>query len=172
MTSRTLPIVMAGCIWADAQFSAGAATTSLTIPNAVEKIPDCLLVLPDKLPDCAVERCELPYRHGPALHHVILGFGCAPISSPSGFENPPADVKVDVVKARNVTGMISYIEDITEPKSQREMEVTFCIFGKSIHACGFAKIPKEPASVNLKQTRVIKRFIRGLALYNTPVKKR
>lgn len=166
--SCILLMVLIACLCAGLHGGASAAPATLTIPNVDKDVPDCLLILPEALPDCTVERCEVTYRRGAERRAVTFNFGCAPMSARNGFENPPDYVKVEDVRAKNAHALMSTIEDIDAPQSRRSMDIAFCILGKSSHLCGFTRIPKAPHSAYLAQIGVIKKFIRGLALQDAP----
>lgn len=144
--------------------AANCASQELNIPNFSSNRPPCIVTVPDMHYQCTAEGCSIPVSTQHEKELIKISFSCLPQTSPTGFENPSDDVKVQSIQLKNTKGKISFAEDIDTPVSKRAVDVNFCLYGKSNNLCGFARLFKVKAHANLTGSDAIKDFLKRIEM--------
>lgn len=134
------------------------------IPNFSSNKPSCIVIIPGMQYQCTAEGCSIPVSKPHEKEYVQISFSCLPQTSPTGFENPSDDVKVQSIQSKHTNGKISFAENIDTPVSKRAVDVNFCHYGKSNNLCGFARLFKVKAHANLLGSDAIKDFLNRIEI--------
>ncbi|WP_090315786.1 hypothetical protein [Duganella sp. CF517] len=138
-------------------------TQELTVPNFVDSEPACVVKVPVLNPQCTAEGCILPAPAGSKLDATTLFFSCLPKASPTGFERPVPEAKVQLLFAKNARGHFMVLDDFAPPPNERFRYLSFCLFGKLNNFCGVARVSMD-YRIKVETTRMLKAFSRGIEL--------
>lgn len=146
---------------------AAAAPQEFEIANFDRDDAPCQIKIPVTAPwtQCTADGCEMPAPAGSTLGTIRLRFSCLPKSAPTGFENPPPDVRVESIRATNTQGHVSLIDSIDEPADERTRELNFCLFGERYNFCGFAQTLRLKDGAQADSAAAIRELIRRVELH-------
>jgi hypothetical protein len=107
----------------------------------------------------------MPLPKQSTLDSIQLKFSCIPSWMPNGFDKSPDYAKVLPLRAQNVNGDLSLIDDIDGEPPERKRSLRFCLYGKEVAFCGSAKVLRLQDGERGDATGAIKTFIEGIELH-------
>ena len=139
-------------------------THELTVPNLLDREPACVVKVPVPGAQCTPEGCILSGPAGTALDSITLSFSCLPRTSPTGFERPVSEAKVQTLRTKNARGHFMHIDVVWGPPDERSRELQFCLFGKLNNFCSGARVMSLDYRTKVKATQMVKAFAQGIEL--------
>lgn len=143
---------------------AHAASHELHVTNDGGWGATCTVIV-DASYRCIDTMCLIPL---PRAEDIQVHLSCLQSAAPTGFENPPAEVLVQSVRAKNVRGFTSTVSASPVPPSGPSMELSFCLFGAVKNLCGSAGAIRKMAGTQAAAGRAMKKFLQTLEWQDAP----
>lgn len=137
-----------------------ASTQQIQVASTGGWGASCDVVL-DAAYRCTGETCLIPLSRSRA-DDIELHLSCLSSAAPTGFENPPPEVRVESVRAGNVRGFMSISKSVAVTGTTQSMDVAFCVFGDGKNFCGSGGAIRKEKGTNV--SRVVKKFLRSVKL--------
>lgn len=153
-------LVFQSC-WAAEADGAGQA---VSIPNFQPEGAPCRAVLPPGPLLCGHTICKLPALPGASIGDVELELSCVSRSSPTGFENVPADMTYRYLRTGNGHAHLGWIDNDQGLLPGPVRELSFCLPGQDNVLCGFARTWRLTDSPQADATPALVRFVEGIEL--------